>query len=91
MLEIVLVATVLSFFCVSAIAGRTDVALKSACIKPKAGALPEDAVLKRHFIGQLRSEIVAGLPPCPTDSVLRRHYDALLASRLSQRLQALTR
>lgn len=49
--------------------------------------LPEDSVLKRHFISQLRAEILAGMPPRPSDSVLRRHYDGALNAALEKRLR----
>lgn len=48
--------------------------------------LPQDSVLKRHFISQLQAEVQADLPPRPTDSVLRRHYDALVQAKLQSRL-----
>lgn len=51
--------------------------------------IPEDSVLRRHFLAQLRSEIELELSPRPTDSVLQRHYDALVDARLESRLTAL--
>lgn len=48
--------------------------------------VPEDSVLKRHFLTHLQSEIEAALHPRPTDSVLRRHYDSLVAAELENRL-----
>ena len=51
--------------------------------------VPEDAVLRRHFVSQLVSEIEAALPPRPADSVLRRHHQALVAARVQQRLAEL--
>ncbi|AMK75477.1 MULTISPECIES: hypothetical protein [Methylomonas] len=48
--------------------------------------IPEDAVLRRHFVSQLRWEIEAALHPRPTDSILQRHYDALVTIKLEQRL-----
>jgi len=48
--------------------------------------VPEDSMLKRHFLTQLRSEIEAALFPRPTDSVLQRHYDTLVAVELKNRL-----
>ena len=48
--------------------------------------LPEDSMLRRHFLTQLQSEIEAALFPRPTDSVLQRHYDALVATELENRL-----
>ncbi|MBD9354767.1 hypothetical protein [Methylomonas albis] len=49
--------------------------------------LPEDSILKRHFLTQLQSEIEATLFPRPTDSMLQRHYDALVAAKIENRLQ----
>lgn len=48
--------------------------------------LPEDAVLKRHFITHLRGEIETSLSPRPTDSILLRHHETLIAAKLEQRL-----
>ncbi len=53
-------------------------------------AIPEDSVLRRHFITQLRSEIERDLyPPRPSsssDSILQRHYDAMVDAELENRL-----
>ena len=51
--------------------------------------IPEDSVLRRHYITQLRSEIELDLFPRPTDSTLQRHYDTLVAVELENRLTAL--
>ncbi|WP_347987868.1 hypothetical protein [Methylomonas sp. AM2-LC] len=51
--------------------------------------LPEDSVLRRHYITQLRAEIEQGLFPRPTDFTLQRHYDALVEAELESRLSAL--
>jgi hypothetical protein len=48
--------------------------------------VPEDAVLRRHFITHLRCEIEAGLAPRPADSILQRHHETLIATILEQRL-----
>lgn len=48
--------------------------------------VPEDAVLRRHFITHLRCEIEAGLAPRPADSILQRHHETLIAATLDQRL-----
>ncbi|WP_367155218.1 hypothetical protein [Methylomonas sp. HYX-M1] len=50
--------------------------------------IPQDSVLRRHFISQLKYQIEAELPPIPSDSVLRRHHEALLNAELSKRLSA---
>ncbi|MCK9607277.1 MAG: hypothetical protein M0R33_12620 [Methylomonas sp.] len=48
--------------------------------------LPQDSVLKRHYLSQLQAEISAAMSPRPTDSVLRRHYDGMVQSELEKRL-----
>jgi len=39
--------------------------------------VPEDSVLKRHFLTHLKSEIEAARNACPTDPTLRHHYNTL--------------
>jgi len=51
--------------------------------------IPEDSVLRRHYITQLRSEIELELCPRPTDFNLQRHYDTLVAEKLECRLAKL--
>lgn len=48
--------------------------------------IPEDSILKRHFLSQLRNEIEAQLPPKPSDSALKRHYEGLVQAKLQERL-----
>ncbi len=48
--------------------------------------LPEDSALRRHFISQLKSEIMSDLPDRPTDSTLKRHYDAQVDAEIAKRL-----
>lgn len=38
--------------------------------------IPQDSVLRRHYLAGRRAEKEARANPYPTDSVLRRHYDA---------------
>lgn len=49
---------------------------------------PEDHVLKRHFLTQLRAEVEAAFLPRPTDSTLLRHYESLVLAEVAARLQA---
>lgn len=49
----------------------------AAVAKP---AMPQDSVLRRHFIGGLQAELGGRLGATPSDSVLKRHH--------SQRVQA---
>lgn len=56
----------------------------------KTAVLPEDSVLKRHFLTHLRAEIEAEFFPRPSDSILQRHYDAMVAAELKSRLATMT-
>lgn len=53
-------------------------------------AIPEDSMLRRHFLAKLRAEIEA-VYSCsrPTDSMLRRHFDAMIDAALEERLGAM--
>ncbi|WP_140912295.1 hypothetical protein ACH518_11625 [Methylomonas sp. HW2-6] len=64
---------------------------RAAVCAARSRSLPEDAVLRRHFLAQINSEIQAGLAPCPSDSVLRRHHQALVSAKLQQALAELGR
>jgi hypothetical protein len=44
--------------------------------------VPEDSVLRRHFLSHVQNQLLAGAPDRPTDSVLSRHYDQWLAAQL---------
>lgn len=49
-------------------------------------SMPEDSVLKRHFIHQIKTEIQAGMSPRPSDSVLKRHHDSHILYELEKRI-----
>lgn len=65
----------------------TEVLAVKSAVAQTGHRIPEDSVLRRHFISHLRSEIAATLAPRPTDSTLRRHHDAMLDVTLQQRLE----
>ncbi len=46
--------------------------------------LPQDSMLRRHYLTHLRAMIEALHTPCPTDSALKRHYDSIIAVELEQ-------
>jgi hypothetical protein len=46
--------------------------------------LPQDSILKRHYLTHLCSMIEALAPPRPTESVLCRHYDMMIAAKIVQ-------
>ncbi|CAA9890156.1 conserved membrane hypothetical protein [Candidatus Methylobacter favarea] len=60
---------------------------KNHQLPEKTQKIPQDSILKRHYLGRLRTEIESGLPPCPSDSVLRRHYDQLIAAEMEKRME----
>ncbi len=49
--------------------------------------IPEDSMLKRHFLTQLRTKIEGKLPPRPTDFNLLRHYKAMVQAKLERDLE----
>jgi hypothetical protein len=75
------------------IAAATEVT--TAVIEPQSPApaktqkqqLPQDSILRRHYLTQLQLDIESGLPPHPTDSILKRHYDSLIATEMAKRLE----
>ncbi len=44
--------------------------------------LPEDSMLRRHYLTHVRSMIETLHGPRPTDSALKRHYDSMIAFEL---------
>jgi cyanate lyase len=49
--------------------------------------VPEDSILRRHFLSNLQAQIESELPDSPTDSVLKRHHDTLVCTKLAERLE----
>lgn len=45
------------------------------------GKIPEDSMLRRHYLTHIQARKESRLPARPTDSMLRRHYDSLMAIR----------
>ncbi|BBL56656.1 hypothetical protein [Methylomonas koyamae] len=52
-------------------------------------AIPEDSVLKRHFLANARHLIEQNYGPVPSDSVLSRHHRQLVAAALADYLAEL--
>jgi len=46
-------------------------------VKNKINEIPEDSVLKRHYLAMLAAKRESITNPYPTDSVLRRHYESM--------------
>ncbi|MCL7423077.1 MAG: hypothetical protein M8364_19480 [Methylobacter sp.] len=55
-------------------------------VESKTG-VPEDSILRRHFLSNLQAQIESELPDSPTDSVLKRHHDTLICTKLAERLE----
>lgn len=53
-------------------------------------SIPEDSMLRRHFLSQLRREIEDRFGDRPTDSTLKRHYQAMVDTEFEARVQALS-
>ncbi len=48
--------------------------------------IPEDSVLRRHFLTQLRAEIEQKIIPSAADPSLRHYYAATVAAEFQKRL-----
>ncbi len=48
--------------------------------------IPEDSMLRRHYLTQVRAVIKSKYPPCPTDSVLKRHHQTMINVEVEQYL-----
>ena len=46
--------------------------------------LPQDSMLRRHYLTNLRVMIESLKPPRPTDSTLSRHYDSIITAEIEQ-------
>lgn len=46
--------------------------------------LPQDSMLRRHYLANLRAMVESLNPPRPTDSSLSRHYDSLIISKIEE-------
>ncbi|WP_052808124.1 hypothetical protein [Methyloterricola oryzae] len=49
--------------------------------------LPEDSVLRRHYVTHVRQMVEDMAGPVPGDSVLRRHHEQLVGSRVDECLE----
>jgi hypothetical protein len=48
--------------------------------------LPEDSMLRRHYLTHLRALVESRMPPRPTDFTLRRHYDSMIENEVNNLL-----
>ncbi|TAN65989.1 MAG: hypothetical protein EPN17_15175 [Methylobacter sp.] len=54
------------------------------CPAEKNSSLPQDSILRRHYLTHLCTMIEALAPPRPTDSVLCRHYETMISAKIDQ-------
>lgn len=67
-------------------AGKAPAAVKSVASESKRCIVPEDSMLRRHFLTHLRATIEKNKASRPTDSALRRHYDAMINAEIESYL-----
>ena len=65
------------------VAEAPTIVAKTAETTEEKEAIPEDSVLRRHYLTQRQAEQEALTNPYPTDSVLKRHYDTMVRSLLA--------
>lgn len=66
------------------------VAVSSSAAPAQNKNLPEDSMLRRHYLSHLHAMVSAINAPRPTDSTLRRHYDSQIAAKIEQYLNSET-
>ena len=60
--------------------------LETAPVVVRKPGIPEDSMLKRHFLSRMRAEIESRYHTRPTDSMLCRHFQAMIDGALEERL-----
>lgn len=64
-------------------AAASPVPVKSAAPSASAGShIPQEMVLRRHYISHIRYMLETLSQPRPSECVLRRHYEQLISSKL---------
>jgi len=69
------------------ISESNQIVVESSSVQDTHEHIPEDSMLKRHFLTQLREKIEEKLPPRPTDFNLLRHYKAMIQAKLERDLE----
>lgn len=66
---------------------KVEAAMQTALeIQPPRLAIPEDSVLKRHFLATIQHKLELQHSPRPSDAVLKRHHKQLIQSRIDSYL-----
>jgi len=73
----------------SIVSSVTEAIIKNYPEQGKKQKMPQDSILKRHFLTHVRAQIESRFAPRPTDSILKRHYDSLIASEVEKQLEAI--
>ena len=61
-----------------------EIQTNQTAVTSKPDNLPQDSMLRRHYLTHIRAMIESLKLPRPTDSTLCRHYDALLIAEVEQ-------
>ncbi len=72
------------------VAGKPETLAVQQPEKNTAEKIPEDSVLRRHYLASQAAEIEARANPYPTDSVLRRHYETMNKAKFEACVQQLS-
>ncbi len=88
MIEMAMVGLIVVAFVVAIFTSRGSHAFGSDDNSSRKVKVPEDSVLKRHFLSTLRARVESEFHPRPTDSTLKRHYDSLIHHEVQNRLIA---
>ena len=59
---------------------KPTVVIQSSAKPVQLAGIPEDSILRRHYLTEQALKKAALSNPIPTDSILRRHYDAMQKS-----------
>lgn len=75
------------------VAESTEVVNISETISPTSAiakqAVPEDSVLRRHFVAQVEADMRKDAVDMPTDAILKRHFAQLIESKIANYLAEL--
>ncbi|MDQ7091801.1 MAG: hypothetical protein Q9M50_14390 [Methylococcales bacterium] len=86
---IILLSVVIAMIIAVYVAPTTSNSLNTPVVKKadKSIKIPEDSMLKRHFLANLQAEIESNFHSRPTDASLKRHYDSLIISEMDKYIQ----
>jgi hypothetical protein len=63
---------------------KAEISLEDSVAQHEYPKLPEDSMLRRHYISNLYATVESNMPMRPTDSILRRHYDTMINTEVNK-------